>query len=193
MNRHVCAPQRSCWLVLFAVTLMACAHEKAGDSVPRPVAPVPSPRRDAANEPQTPDVFAEPEPKPAVRCSVINPSDRVLLLENNEVAIVHLIGFTPGSPSLMPGEASHLDWIAAFLQSHGEMTLIRIEVDSYEWLIPSANQDLSERRAKTVWRALIQRGVDKRRLMMQGFGSSRPANHVDAARFVVVTREDCPP
>lgn len=77
-----------------------------------------------------------------------------------------------------------LDRVAELINR--ETDIDRVRVEGHTDFIGDAryNQDLSERRARAVVRALVERGVDPSRLDSAGFGFSRPVDpaRTDAAR-----------
>lgn len=77
------------------------------------------------------------------------------------------------SASIRPESYYILDEITDKLMT---MPTIRLEIQGHTDNIGSIeyNQDLSERRAKAVLDALIERGISERRLRSRGFGMSRP-------------------
>lgn len=99
---------------------------------------------------------AAPEPQPAT--FELNESIR---FEKNEAAI----------PSQYDGA---LDAIAQQLADHPEVELVAIEGHADDRGTAELNDRLSRSRAEAVRAALVKRGVAKKRLKAQGFGTSRP-------------------
>ncbi len=81
--------------------------------------------------------------------------------------------FDTGRAELKPGAARSLDQIVDFLQQHPER---RVQIEGFTDSVGSAefNQDLSQRRADEVARAIIQRGIDAQRIRAMGYGESYP-------------------
>jgi outer membrane protein OmpA-like peptidoglycan-associated protein len=72
--------------------------------------------------------------------------------------------------------------VARILAQHTELTRIRVEGHTDNVGGKSYNQDLSQRRARAVVRALVQRGIAAGRLEAQGYGFDRPvASNATAA------------
>lgn len=67
-----------------------------------------------------------------------------------------------------------LDEIVKALKNNPEITLVEIEGHTDQQGDDAYNLDLSRRRAATVMRYLVDRGIDKSRLTSQGYGESRP-------------------
>jgi outer membrane protein OmpA-like peptidoglycan-associated protein len=77
--------------------------------------------------------------------------------------------FRLNESDLMPGAMRTIDQLAQFLKNHPEYNA------SVEWHTDSTgsasyNQELSERRARSVIMALQARGVEAERLMAKGLG-----------------------
>jgi OOP family OmpA-OmpF porin len=81
------------------------------------------------------------------------------------------VTFETGSATISKESAPVVEYISAFLAEKAAITLLRIEghVDG-----ASEPQELSERRALALVRALVARGVDCRRLLAVGFGPTKP-------------------
>lgn len=91
--------------------------------------------------------------------------------------------FDVDSAILKPGSYDELDRVATVLRKYPQ-TRIRIEGHTDSTGSEQYNQSLSERRAMAVRDALVQRGVDPRRIETVGFGESRPiaSNSTEAGR-----------
>jgi len=81
--------------------------------------------------------------------------------------------FDVGSAALKPGAYQDINRVADILQRYPET---RLEVNGYTDSRGSEayNMDLSERRAEAVRRALVDSGVDPRRIAARGYGASMP-------------------
>jgi len=93
--------------------------------------------------------------------------------------------FDFNSVDLKPGAYSELDRVANVLNDFPQTT-IRVEGHTDSSGSVEYNQMLSERRALTVRNALVQRGVDPRRIDAVGYGKSRLISSSDAANRRVV-------
>ena len=67
-----------------------------------------------------------------------------------------------------------LDNVAAVIKSHPEITLMRVEGHTDDRGNDAKNQTLSEKRAESVVKYLVKKGVERGRLEPQGFGESKP-------------------
>jgi len=88
--------------------------------------------------------------------------------------------FDTGRAELKPGAMRTIEQLATFMRENPERT---VEIEGYTDSIGSDafNQDLSERRARAVRTALIDRGIDTRRVSARGFGESNPVATNDTA------------
>jgi outer membrane protein OmpA-like peptidoglycan-associated protein len=91
--------------------------------------------------------------------------------------------FATDSDELKSGAQRSLDQLADFLQEHPERALL-IEGHTDSRGTAAHNADLSERRAESVARALVERGIAAERLRPVGLGEGYPvaSNDTDAGR-----------
>ena len=87
--------------------------------------------------------------------------------------------FDLDSAILKPGAYPELDKVAAVLNKYPETTII-VEGHTDSRGTEQYNQELSLRRAQAVKDALIQRGVEQRRIQAIGYGESQPISSNDA-------------
>jgi outer membrane protein OmpA-like peptidoglycan-associated protein len=87
--------------------------------------------------------------------------------------------FDYNSATLKPGAYPEIDRVAGVLNNYPQ-TNIRVEGHTDASGSEAYNQQLSERRAEAVRNALIQRGVDPRRITAIGYGESQPISSIDA-------------
>lgn len=83
------------------------------------------------------------------------------------------------SHTLKPGAYAEIGRVANVLNRYPQTT-IRIEGHTDATGSEAYNQKLSERRAEAVKNALVQRGVDPRRIQTIGFGESQPISSNNA-------------
>ena len=67
-----------------------------------------------------------------------------------------------------------LDAVAATMQGNPSIQLIEIQGHTDERGDDAYNLDLSDRRAKSVMKYLVDKGVDAKRLTAQGYGETQP-------------------
>lgn len=125
---------------------------------PRPPAPAPEPEPvRQAPTPPPPAPAPEPEPEPEVMFDF----DATVL-------------FAFDSAELRPEARSELDRAAGILASRNGRILIEVAGHTDNIGTEAYNQDLSERRAQSVADYLAERGVDRDRMEVVGYGESRP-------------------
>ncbi|MDC3962286.1 OmpA family protein [Polyangium jinanense] len=150
-----------------------------------PKAPPPAPSAAfAAEDPPAPDPEPKPEPPPAPSNPAENPATSPWLagptspgsfaLEGGRLVVKEPIEFDTGKDSLKPTSGPALDFVTAFLQAKPDLTLLRIEGHSDSLGSSAMNLELSSRRALSLARALVSRGVDCKRLIAVGFGEVKP-------------------
>jgi outer membrane protein OmpA-like peptidoglycan-associated protein len=89
------------------------------------------------------------------------------------------IFFDLDSSILKPGAYSEIDRVSNVLNNYPQTT-IRVEGHTDSTGPEDYNQRLSEKRAEAVKSALIQRGVDPRRIQAVGYGESQPISSNNA-------------
>lgn len=151
-----------------------------------PKAPPPAPPAFAVAE--EPPAERESEPPPAPEPAPSNPAENPapspwlagptspgsFTLEGGRLIVKEPIEFDTGKDSLKATSGPALDFITAFLQAKPDLTLLRIEGHSDSLGSSAMNLELSGRRALSLARALVSRGVDCRRLIAVGFGEAKP-------------------
>lgn len=95
-------------------------------------------------------------------------------IENNELKVPGPVLFETGSDKIKPDSGAVLDYVKGYLDDKTYVSLMRIESHTDGDGSPQKNQELSERRALAVARALVARGVDCKRLIAVGFGGTKP-------------------
>jgi outer membrane protein OmpA-like peptidoglycan-associated protein len=122
-----------------------------------------------------------------VSCVAIEISDRV--------------HFETDSDVILPRSLGMLSEVARVLQEATWIHRIRVEGHTDSRASAEYNLDLSQRRAASVMRYLVERGVDPRRLEARGYGLSRPIadNETEEGRalnrrveFTILEQEGCP-
>lgn len=83
------------------------------------------------------------------------------------------------SSNLKPGAYREIDRTAGVLNRYPQTTIL-VEGHTDSKGAEAYNQQLSERRAQSVRDALVNRGVDARRLRVIGYGESQPISSSDA-------------
>ncbi len=100
---------------------------------------------------------------------------QLVVIGEEKLEILEKVYFRTGSAKLQPRSFVLLDNVAAVLNAHPEIKLIRVEGHTDSTGALKYNMRLSQKRAETVVRYLVGRGkVSRARLAAQGFGPTRP-------------------
>ena len=94
--------------------------------------------------------------------------------ENGKLVLENPITFKTGSAELTDEGKETLKPVKEFLLQKDYITTLRVEGHLDNSLSGSASQTLTEKRAMTVCKWLIENGIDCKRLMPVGFGSTKP-------------------
>lgn len=95
-------------------------------------------------------------------------------LADNQLKLPAPVEFELRSDKLKPESESVLQIVKNYLGEKSAITTLRIEVHSDSQGAGAYNQQLSERRALSVGRWLVSRGIDCKRLIAVGFGETKP-------------------
>lgn len=95
-------------------------------------------------------------------------------LEGNEVRIDKPILFETGTATLKVESSLALAIIKKYLDDKSYISLLRIECHTDNTADNDASQSLSEKRALAISKELVKMGVDCKRLIVVGFGSTKP-------------------
>lgn len=95
-------------------------------------------------------------------------------IENNEVKIEKQVLFEAGTANLKPESTAALQIIKKYLEDKSYISLLRVECHTDNSGNNDDNQTLSEKRALAICAALVKMGVDCKRLIAVGFGSTKP-------------------
>ncbi len=97
-----------------------------------------------------------------------------VVVKDNKIEIMDIVHFALNSDEIDERSFDLLRQVAQILKNHPEIELIRIEGHTDSRGKKAYNQDLSERRAKSVLNFLVGQRIDAGRLTSQGFGPDRP-------------------
>ena len=92
-------------------------------------------------------------------------------IEGNEVVFEKKVSFAKGSTSLSTESKEALLAVKQFLEDKSYISLLRIEGHC---IGEKNNQEISDKRAIAVGNWLAENGVDCKRLIMVGFGDTKP-------------------
>lgn len=151
--------------VLCAVMMLGTAAVVEGCTVQtvEPAKPPPPP----PPAPPAPPPAATPAPTPA-------PAPALPTTENGHLKLPGAVVFETGSDKLKPESDDVLAVVKNYLDAKPEITKIRIEGHTDNAGTKPGNQTLSEKRAMSVARWLIGKGIDCKRLLPVGFGQMKP-------------------
>ena len=95
-------------------------------------------------------------------------------IENGKLVLEKQVTFKTGSAELTDEGKDALIPVKEFLIQKDYITALRIEGHLDNSLTESVNQTLTEKRALSVCKWLIENGIDCKRLIAVGFGSTKP-------------------
>lgn len=102
------------------------------------------------------------------------PKTYLVILRKEKIEIRKQVHFATNRAVILPDSAPLLDQVASTLLDNAQLRLVRIEGHTDNVGDDAHNLDLSNRRAHSVMRALLDRGVDPARLKAVGHGETRP-------------------
>jgi OmpA-OmpF porin, OOP family len=127
------------------------------------------------------------------------PDKGKVIIEGSDIMILEKVNFETGSAKILPSSFSIIDAVATTLVHHPEFLVVEIAGHADERASDEYNLKLTQERARSVVDALVQRGVQRKRLVSQGYGEYCPLDpaHNAAAweknrrvEFKVVKTED---
>jgi outer membrane protein OmpA-like peptidoglycan-associated protein len=132
---------------------------------------IPIPQDKCPDQPETVNDFEDddgcPDQKPIVQ------------LEAKEVKINQQILFDKNSADIQQASLIIIDAVADVLNKNPEVQLVEVgghaSNEGSEWY----NRDLTQKRVDSVVKALVERGVDKSRLLSQGYGFYCPLDSAE--------------
>jgi OOP family OmpA-OmpF porin len=122
----------------------------------------------------TDDVDACPEEKgPPDPDPKKNGCPRVHVTEK-EISILEQVQFDTAKATIKKVSDGLLDEVAGVVKAHPEIKKIEVQGHTDDRGVRLQNQSLSQQRADAVMKALIKRGIDKKRLTAKGYGQDQP-------------------
>jgi len=145
-----------------------------------------------ARTPATPPVArAVPVPTPAPTAAPPAAAPAPAPVAEQPITLRGDTSFAPGSDELRPAARIELDRLAQRIRALESVETIEVTGHTDNTGAAAFNQDLSERRALSVKRYLVQQGVDEARITTAGYGSNRPiADNTTAAGRATNRRVD---
>jgi outer membrane protein OmpA-like peptidoglycan-associated protein len=155
-----------------------------GDGVPNakdlcPKEPGPAeldgcPDRDGDGIPDREDRCPD-EPGPAENAGCpLRDADPLVELQSKRLSLNDSVQFDTGLDTIKPGSFAVLNQVASLINEHPELKVIRVEGHTDNVGSAEYNKELSGRRAASVRRYLVARGVPMGRLQAAGYGYDKP-------------------
>ncbi len=126
----------------------------------------------------------------------------LVVVTEKEIKINQEVKFKFDSAELLEESDTILAAVKQVLDAHPEIKKVRVEGHTDNVGKPAYNKTLSQKRAASVMKWLTDKGIDKKRLVAQGFGQEQPidSNTTDQGRannrrvaFTILEREGAPP
>lgn len=102
------------------------------------------------------------------------PDKAKVIVHEGRIEIVGKVQFETGSAKIMKKSEPLLDEVARAMKAHPEVKRVRIEGHTDSTGPIEVNDDLSQKRAEAVEKALVKRGIAEKRLETKGYGPRRP-------------------
>jgi outer membrane protein OmpA-like peptidoglycan-associated protein len=115
----------------------------------------------------------EPGPAENDGCP-LEPGEPLVELETERLSLKDSIHFDTGKDTLKRESFPILDQVSKLIADHPELKRIRVEGHTDNVGGAAYNKDLSERRASSVVRYLVAKGVAQQRLASAGYGFEKP-------------------
>ena len=109
-------------------------------------------------------------------------------IEKGKLVLKDQVTFKTGSAELTEEGKLALNPVKEFLTQKDYITSFRVEGHTDNSNAESLNQKLSEQRALSVCRWLVENGIDCKRLIAVGFGSTKPLAANDSAENRAMNR-----
>lgn len=95
-------------------------------------------------------------------------------VEEDKIVILDRVYFSTSEDVILDKSFNLLDQVASTLKARSKIKLVRVEGHTDDQGPETTNMELSERRAKSVVKFLVNAGVEESRLTSAGFGESKP-------------------
>ena len=127
------------------------------------------------------------------------PDKGLVIVQRGKLEIMDKIYFETDKDEILPRSFPLLDQIAGTIKGHPEIKLIEVQGHADERGDDEHNLDLTDRRAKSVMRALEDRDVSLGRLRAKGYGETKPicTQHNEdcwsknrRVEFIIIQRQD---
>jgi len=114
--------------------------------------------------------------------AVVAAEPRAVAVTATAIVLRDPVTFEVARAAIRPESYPILDALAATLTADTRITLVEIQVHTDARGSASWNRKVSQARAEAIYRYLVDRGIDGRRLRATGFGESRPLDKRPGAR-----------
>jgi outer membrane protein OmpA-like peptidoglycan-associated protein len=118
----------------------------------------------------------EPEERNGVKDEDGCPDHMIAVRREGAIAILQPILFASGSSKIERDSMVIVQSVATLLQDNTDILQMRVEGHTDNKGKPDSNQRLSQRRAESVVKKLIELGVESTRLEAVGYGDARPVD-----------------
>jgi outer membrane protein OmpA-like peptidoglycan-associated protein len=102
------------------------------------------------------------------------PDKGKVVIEGSDILIMDKVLFQTGSAEILPESFPIIDAVATTLKHHPEFLVVEVAGHADERSNDDYNLKLTQDRARSVVEAMVQRGVDRKRLVSQGYGEYCP-------------------
>lgn len=109
-------------------------------------------------------------------------------MENGKLVLDEPVTFKTGSAELTDEGKVALKPVKEFLSQKDYISTLRVEGHTDNSIAETVNQKLSEQRALAVCKWLVENGIDCKRLIAVGFGSTKPIAANDSAENKALNR-----
>lgn len=100
-------------------------------------------------------------------------------IDQGQIKIIEQVQFATNSAKILPSSDPVLNAVLKIMQDHPEITKVSVEGHTDNRGGKGYNKDLSKRRAASVVKWLVDKGIDAKRLSSAGFGLERPLDSND--------------
>jgi outer membrane protein OmpA-like peptidoglycan-associated protein len=109
-------------------------------------------------------------------------------IDGRKILILDQVHFATDQDVILPESFSTLEEVTRILQDNPQILQVLVEGHTDIRATEAYNLDLSRRRAASVMRFLVERGIDPGRLRSEGFGKSRPIAPNDSEAGMALNR-----
>jgi outer membrane protein OmpA-like peptidoglycan-associated protein len=100
-------------------------------------------------------------------------------IDKGQIKIIEQVQFATNSAKILPASDPVLNAVLEILRDHPEITKVSVEGHTDNRGGKGYNKDLSKRRAASVAKWLVDKGIEAKRLSSAGFGMERPLDSND--------------